>query len=142
MTELFAFHLMFKNILQTLELIDVYCFGHLLYEMTFGTQLNEPTCDSFPLSCPAQIREFMLFSYILCSYCKNVKLIRKLYWWFPFSSPFLEQGMPEKDLYFALCEVKKVVPWPCCAGSVLESILTTEACKNGLPQVSDLLLHP
>ncbi|XP_025106692.1 PX domain-containing protein kinase-like protein isoform X2 [Pomacea canaliculata] len=75
------FYTQFRKI-QTLELIDVYCFGHLLYEMTFGTQLNEPTCDSFPPSCPAQIR------------------------------------------------------------SVLESILTTEACKNGLPQVSDLLLHP
>ncbi|KAK7503656.1 hypothetical protein BaRGS_00005195, partial [Batillaria attramentaria] len=75
------FFTQFKKI-QTMELIDVYCFGQLLYEMTFGNQLNAATCDNFPQSCPAQIR------------------------------------------------------------SVLESILTTEACKNGLPQVSDLLLHP
>ena len=27
------------------------------------------------------------------------------------------------------------------AGSVLESILSTEACKNGLPSISDLLMH-
>lgn len=75
------FYTQFKKI-QSMELIDVYSFGHLLYEMTFGSQLNAPTCDTFPASCPAQIR------------------------------------------------------------SVLESILTTEACKNGLPQISDLLLHP
>ncbi|XP_070193704.1 PX domain-containing protein kinase-like protein isoform X2 [Littorina saxatilis] len=75
------FYTQFKKI-QTIELIDVYCFGHLLYEMTFGRQLKEPTCDTFPQSCSAEIR------------------------------------------------------------SVLESILTPEACKNGLPQVSDLLLHP
>ena len=27
------------------------------------------------------------------------------------------------------------------SGSVLESVLTTEACKNGLPSVNDLLQH-
>ncbi|XP_041350075.1 PX domain-containing protein kinase-like protein isoform X2 [Gigantopelta aegis] len=70
----------FKKI-QTTEQIDVYTFGHLLYEMVLGYQLNAPSCDSFPPSCPAQIR------------------------------------------------------------SVLESILTTEACKNGLPTVGDLLQH-
>lgn len=75
------FFTQFKKI-QTAELIDVYSFGHLLYEMTFGHQLNRPTCDDFPQTCPPQIR------------------------------------------------------------SVLESILTSEACKNGLPQVSALLSHP
>ncbi|BFZ08585.1 hypothetical protein BsWGS_11624 [Bradybaena similaris] len=67
---------------QTLDAVDVYTFGHLLYEMAFGTQLATPTCDKFPVSCPAEIR------------------------------------------------------------SVLESILTTEACKNGLPTIANLLLHP
>ncbi|KAL8597509.1 hypothetical protein ACOMHN_047736 [Nucella lapillus] len=76
-----SFYTQYKKI-QTLEMIDVYCFGHLLYEMTFGHQLTTPVCDTLPQSCPAQIR------------------------------------------------------------SVLESILTPEAVKNGLPQVSDLLLHP
>lgn len=54
--------------LQTLELIDVYCFGHLLYEMTFGQQLDSPTCDSYSPSCPAQIRE----SFCSLSYCGHV----------------------------------------------------------------------
>ncbi|KAK6175076.1 hypothetical protein SNE40_013612 [Patella caerulea] len=75
------FYAQYKKI-QTVELIDVYCFGQLLYEMTFGCPLNAPSCDIFPPECPAQIR------------------------------------------------------------SVLESILTTEACKNGIPSISDLFLHP
>ncbi|KAH9512832.1 hypothetical protein Btru_036707 [Bulinus truncatus] len=67
---------------QSLEMVDVYCFGHVLYEMALGSQLSSPTCDTFPPECPAQIR------------------------------------------------------------SVLESILTTEACKNGLPSIVNLLSHP
>ncbi|CAE1331348.1 PXK [Acanthosepion pharaonis] len=74
------FFTQFKKI-QKMELIDVFSFGHVLYEMTFGEQLAKATCDSFPASCPAELR------------------------------------------------------------SVLESILTTEACKNGLPTLSDLLSH-
>ncbi|XP_012938998.1 PX domain-containing protein kinase-like protein isoform X2 [Aplysia californica] len=76
-----AFYTQVKKV-QSLETIDVYCFGQVLYEMSFGSQINAPTCDQFPPECPAQIR------------------------------------------------------------SVLESILTTEACKNGLPSVADLLSHP
>lgn len=75
------FFVQFKKI-KNMESIDVYCFGQLLYEMTFGAQLYAATCDNFPPSCPPQIR------------------------------------------------------------SVLESILTSEACKNGIPTVSDLLSHP
>ncbi|XP_059167032.1 PX domain-containing protein kinase-like protein isoform X2 [Physella acuta] len=76
-----AFYTQLKKV-QTLEMVDVYSFGHVLYEMAFGNQLTTATCDTFPAECPAQIR------------------------------------------------------------SVLESILTSEACKNGLPSVTDLLSHP
>ncbi|XP_055883753.1 PX domain-containing protein kinase-like protein isoform X2 [Biomphalaria glabrata] len=76
-----GFYIQLKKV-QSLEAVDVYCFGHVLYEMALGVQLNTPTCDTFPPECPAQIR------------------------------------------------------------SVLESILTTEACKNGLPTVANLLSHP
>ncbi|GFO45019.1 mitochondrial ribonuclease p protein 1 homolog, partial [Plakobranchus ocellatus] len=76
-----AFYTQLKKV-QTLEVVDVYCFGHVLYEIALGVQLTMPTCDTFPPDCPPQIR------------------------------------------------------------SVLESILTTEACKNGLPSVADLLSHP
>jgi len=71
----------FKKI-QTLEAVDVYCFGQLLYEMAFGEQLFLATCNSFHPQCSPTLR------------------------------------------------------------SVLESILTSEACKNGLPSFKDLLSHP
>lgn len=76
-----AFYTQLKKV-QTLEAVDVYCFGHVLHEIALGFQLTSPTCDKFPSECPPQIR------------------------------------------------------------SVLESILTTEACKNSLPSVDDLLSHP
>nr|XP_022297327.1 PX domain-containing protein kinase-like protein isoform X2 [Crassostrea virginica] len=76
-----AFFTQFKKI-NTCELIDVYCFGQLLYEMAYGRQLFAPTCDSFPPNSPPEIR------------------------------------------------------------SVLESILSPEACKGGLPSVENLLSHP
>ncbi|GFR64436.1 pX domain-containing protein kinase-like protein [Elysia marginata] len=76
-----AFYTQLRKI-QTLEAVDVYCFGHVLHEIALGFQLTTPTCDSFPTECPPEIR------------------------------------------------------------SVLESILTTEACKNSLPSVEDLLSHP
>lgn len=73
--------LQFKRI-QTTELMDVYCFGCVLYEMTFGREIPSESCDNFPPECDAELR------------------------------------------------------------SVLESILTSEACKNGLPTVQNLLMHP
>ncbi|XP_052780068.1 PX domain-containing protein kinase-like protein isoform X2 [Mya arenaria] len=73
--------LQFKKI-QTTEMVDVYSFGHVLYELTFGMEMRTDTCNEFPPQCDAQLR------------------------------------------------------------SVLESILTIEACKNGLPTVQSLLTHP
>ncbi|KAK4884313.1 hypothetical protein RN001_000584 [Aquatica leii] len=64
------------------EAIDIYCFGHTIYEMTFGAPLQESTMDSLPSDCPANLR------------------------------------------------------------SVLESILSSESCKNGLPTIDNLLHHP
>ena len=42
---------------QTVEAIDVYCFGHILYEMAFGKQLNSATCEYFSSECPAEVSE-------------------------------------------------------------------------------------
>lgn len=50
------------SLLQTTELIDVYCFGHLLYEMTFGKELEEDSCDNFPPECPAQLRKYFVLT--------------------------------------------------------------------------------
>ncbi|XP_030827988.1 PX domain-containing protein kinase-like protein isoform X2 [Strongylocentrotus purpuratus] len=68
--------------INTTEAVDVYSFGHVLYEMTFGSPLNVASKDDFPHTIPPPIK------------------------------------------------------------SVLESILTTEACKTKLPTVDDLLADP
>ncbi|XP_044264656.1 PX domain-containing protein kinase-like protein [Tribolium madens] len=66
--------------INTLQAIDVYCFGHTLYEMTFGAPLHESVAENIP-SCPALLK------------------------------------------------------------SLLESILSAEACKSGLPTIESLLSH-
>ncbi|XP_018321403.1 PX domain-containing protein kinase-like protein [Agrilus planipennis] len=66
----------------SLQSIDVYCFGHTLYEMTFGVPLRDISLNELPGEC----------------------------------SP----------------ELKKV----------LESILSAEACKTGLPTIENLLSMP
>ncbi|XP_070559804.1 PX domain-containing protein kinase-like protein isoform X2 [Ptychodera flava] len=71
----------FKKI-NTTEAIDIYCFGHLLYEMVFGEPLNSSTKDDFPAHLPPPVK------------------------------------------------------------AVLESLLTTESCKTGLPTVDDLIADP
>lgn len=38
----------FSPSLQTLEAVDVHCFGHLLYEMTYGRPPDSVPVDSFP----------------------------------------------------------------------------------------------
>ncbi|KAK3853289.1 hypothetical protein Pcinc_040166 [Petrolisthes cinctipes] len=75
-------HLLPHRRLNSIQAIDVYCFGHTLYHMLMGRQLGTSTCDAFPDKCPPLPR------------------------------------------------------------SVLESILSSEACKNGLPTVAGLLTHP
>ncbi|KFM76932.1 PX domain-containing protein kinase-like protein, partial [Stegodyphus mimosarum] len=42
--------------IQTVENIDIYCFGHLLYEMALGIPLSSPTCDILPQNCPSELR--------------------------------------------------------------------------------------
>lgn len=39
--------------INTLEAVDVYSFGHVLFEMAFGYPLNESVCDTLPPSCPS-----------------------------------------------------------------------------------------
>ncbi|PIK44039.1 putative PX domain-containing protein kinase-like protein [Apostichopus japonicus] len=68
--------------INTMQAVDVYCFGHLLYEMTFGNPLNAASKDDFPHTVPPQIKD------------------------------------------------------------VLESILTTEACKTKMPTIDELLENP
>lgn len=75
------FYTQFRKI-HSSESIDVYSFGHVLYELVFGRPLNKPTVESLPPELPAEIR------------------------------------------------------------GVLESILSPEACKQGVPSLEGLLMHP
>ncbi|GJQ76117.1 hypothetical protein Trydic_g1865 [Trypoxylus dichotomus] len=65
----------------SMQSIDVYSFGHTLYEMTFGAPLHESIVENYPTNCQQLLK------------------------------------------------------------SVLDSILSPEACKAGLPSIEDLLHH-
>jgi len=39
--------------------LDVYCFGHILYEITFGQSLLSPTADEYPPHCPDIISKLL-----------------------------------------------------------------------------------
>lgn len=67
--------------INTLEAIDVYCFGHTIYEMAFGAPLHESIIDALPQDAPPELK------------------------------------------------------------SVLDSILSAEGCKVGLPSIESLLKH-
>ena len=44
------------------EAVDVYCFGHLLYEMAVGMPLQNSTCDNaLPNHLPEQLSKFKSF---------------------------------------------------------------------------------
>lgn len=47
--------------INTLEAVAVYCFGHTLYEMTFGSPLHGSVVESYPTGCPS-----------LLSRCKDI----------------------------------------------------------------------
>ncbi|XP_033097286.1 PX domain-containing protein kinase-like protein [Anneissia japonica] len=59
----------FKKI-NTTEAIDVYCFGHLLFEMVFGEQLNGASKDNFPHTTPPSIKS-VLESILNTESCKT-----------------------------------------------------------------------
>uniref|UniRef100_A0A1B6CZC3 PX domain-containing protein n=1 Tax=Clastoptera arizonana TaxID=38151 RepID=A0A1B6CZC3_9HEMI len=56
--------------ISSLEAVDVYCFGHVLYEITFGSPLHESVCDNLPPNCPYNIRS-LLESIISSCACKT-----------------------------------------------------------------------
>lgn len=41
--------------INTLEAIDVYCFGHTIYEMAFGAPLHESIIDALPQDAPPEL---------------------------------------------------------------------------------------
>ena len=49
----------FNNFLQTSESIDVYSFGHFLYEMVFGRALNQPTISDLDANVAPMISKYI-----------------------------------------------------------------------------------
>ena len=45
--------------LDTIQAIDVYCFGHLLYEMAHGRPLNTSSTESYPGAFPPGLGEII-----------------------------------------------------------------------------------
>ncbi|XP_066206677.1 PX domain-containing protein kinase-like protein isoform X3 [Saccopteryx leptura] len=56
--------------INTLESVDVHCFGHLLYEMTYGRPPDSVPVDSFPPA-PSMAVVAVLESMLSCEACKN-----------------------------------------------------------------------
>ena len=46
------------SFVQSLEDVDVYSFGHLIFEMSMGEPLKETTCDNAVLNCHPEVREY------------------------------------------------------------------------------------
>lgn len=42
--------------INNLEAVEVFCFGHTLYEMTFGAPAQESTIENIPTDCPSDLR--------------------------------------------------------------------------------------
>lgn len=45
--------------INSLQMIDVYCLGHTLYEMALGSPLHESICDEFPDDCPPLLSTYL-----------------------------------------------------------------------------------
>ena len=47
--------------INSIEAIDVYSFGFMLYEMMFQTPLNKDSCDNFPPDCPPLVSKYLCY---------------------------------------------------------------------------------
>lgn len=101
-----------------MEGVDVFCFGHLLYEMTYGQPPDGVPVSHYPAVPHAAAGQ-----------------------WIPTQDLGLYGGGGWQGL------TPRIVACRCvfvcvCVVSVLQSILSPEACKSGMPTVSELLQTP
>ncbi|KAB0407064.1 hypothetical protein E2I00_010811, partial [Balaenoptera physalus] len=129
--------------INTLESVDVHCFGHLLYEMTYGRPPDSVPVDSFPPAPSMAVGQYGVWRGLLGP--RNVQ---------SYSPSFQSPGKTQRKLLrstarksysyksnlsdFLKCISLKIQR----ALAVLESTLSCEACKNGMPTVSRLLQMP
>lgn len=64
--------------ISSLESIDIYCFGHVLYEMAIGSPLHESYIIEDISECSQQISEYW-FLVLFCIVLTNVNISRKNY---------------------------------------------------------------
>ncbi|KAF2365689.1 P-loop containing nucleoside triphosphate hydrolase [Trinorchestia longiramus] len=114
--------------LNSIQAIDVYCFGHLLYELVMRRQLTTPTCDTLPVECPPLCRKSMscLLSALLSAVSASCR-----------KTAGSKTGH-EHELFLVVSSRRELAR----IGSVLESIFSPEAAKNGMPTIEGLLTHP
>lgn len=58
--------------IHSLEDLDIYCFGHVLYEMAFGERLQTYYCDSIASDCYDSISKYYDLIMRICKYCRDM----------------------------------------------------------------------
>ncbi|KAK7586235.1 hypothetical protein V9T40_004111 [Parthenolecanium corni] len=59
LTSIYQSYLVENRRVHSMEDIDVYCFGHVLYEMVFGERLQSPFCDMIPPDCDENLKPIL-----------------------------------------------------------------------------------
>lgn len=59
LTSIYQSYLVENRRVHSIEDLDVYCFGHVLYEMVFGERLQSHFCDMFPPDCYENLSKFI-----------------------------------------------------------------------------------
>lgn len=119
---------------QAMEGVDVFCFGFLLYEMTYGQPPDSVPVNHYPAVPSAAAGQYIptdVFAapnvYPVCSVLSIMSCLIKKKKVNSFSySPYY---------HLAVCVCALAV-------SVLQSILSADACKGGMPTLSELLHTP
>lgn len=69
--------------INSIEAIDVYSFGHVLYEMIFQRRLTTDTCTEFPPECPPLSSKWVFFVCV-----QGIEIVLSSYFFLSFSFSF------------------------------------------------------
>ncbi|OBS70001.1 hypothetical protein A6R68_01458 [Neotoma lepida] len=118
--------------INTLESVDVHCFGHLLYEMTYGRPPDSVPVDYFPPA-PSMAVVAVLESTLSCEACKNgMPTVSRLLQMPLFSDVLLTTS--EKPQFKIPTKLKEALR---IAKECIEKRLTEEQKQNLLTLVGD-----
>lgn len=123
--------------INNVEAIDVYCFGHVLYEMMFGTPLHESIAENIPNS---PISEFRLLIGSFCSISKSFfsaeSILTRI-----LTAEACKNGLPTiqeliSDPFFAFVQLK-LLPTDKAHLKIANS--TKEQLKNAITKIQERL---